>query len=162
VRIARLVGVDEHRVERAVGLERRQHVDARALEHRHLGAEPRRGEVGPGQRGVARLVLDRPQVAVGRQRPRDVQRRVADQRADLDGAVDPGQPAQQRQQLALRRTDHDRRHVGRRREGPRQRVVVGRVDVDAPVEDRTGGVALAGARIGIGHDAIVHRGAGAW
>ena len=149
--VADLVGVDEDRVERPVRDQRGQHVDAGADDDRHAVGEPRRREVGAREVGVTRLVLDRPQVAAVADRARDVDRGVADERADLDRPLHAAEPAQEPEQRALARSDLDRGHALGHREGARERGVLRRVGSIDVVEDLRRRVARAGARGGVGH-----------
>jgi hypothetical protein len=134
-RVARLVGVDEDQVERpgTIGDQRAQRLECGLCSHLDDTADLRPLEVGPRDFGVVRVRLDRDHPPVRGNRPRQPDRAVAGQRAQLEHGPCADRPCEQVQQLPLERRDFVRRQprVERGRErGVGRREPLGQIALD--------------------------------
>src|SRR6187551_465955 len=103
VRGVDLVGVDEGEVEGPgpLGLEPRQLLQRRPDPYLDYVAEAGRGDACRRHLGVARIGLERDQATTGRQRPRQPDRAVASQGAELEDRLRADRLGQEMEELAL-------------------------------------------------------------
>jgi len=110
---ARLVGIDEDKVEGSFGGEARQCVKRAAHTNLDEPFEPGSRDIGARHLGVIGVGLERDETPLGEKRTGEPDRAVAAKRSDLQNLPCADGTRQQHEELALIGRDADRRQTGR-------------------------------------------------